>query len=273
MVASRKNQKNPEDNLTPALFEKLRELRKSCGLRKFSSYGDRSFTQWKNEAENLIIRIFGENSNQYEQFEKVINHYRNNEPKEPTQLEHAAYYRMLNLGYTEQQLKDMSDDEWNKELKKKGVLKKLEEERKEKAEEYLDELSENTDEFKEKMKDAFTAWINELELIVPECSPQSSVRNATSGTKMIQIQTANISVKIDIDHAITNIIETILANEPDEGRAKEAETNLGLLKEEIKKETPRWSAIKKILEWALNFGRDVFIQVIPIILEKYSKQP
>jgi len=61
-MATRK--KSEYEVVTPAMIGRLKVLRKSCGLRKFISSKERSYNQWKNEAENLIIRLFGEKSNQ-----------------------------------------------------------------------------------------------------------------------------------------------------------------------------------------------------------------
>lgn len=143
-------------------------------MRKFFTGKDRSFTQWKTEAENLIIRIFGESSNQYLQFKGAVRWYESHEPDKPTQSDNAAYYRMIETGYTKEAIEKMIDAEWDKLLKEKGVLKQLDKEHKTAVEEYVENLDAHTTLFKEKMRDAFTAWINEVELFSPtiEQTPQ-----------------------------------------------------------------------------------------------------
>lgn len=271
MTIKKKKQGIIED-VTPVMLNKLKDLRKGVGLRRFESSEDRSYTQWKNEAENLIIRIFGEGSNQYDQFHEIVYWYGDKEPGEPSQSENAAYYRMLELGHTKEQIERMSEEEWAKLLKEKGVLKELEKEQKEEEKEYREKLDAHTSTFKDKMRDAFTAWINEIELFIP-VSDQSPRHRFHSGTRInnVQNQKVDVSVVINIDQIIQTTIEKIKADEPDEQRVREAEENLNALKDEVKKENPQWSTIKKILEWALNFGRDVFIQILPILLEKYGK--
>lgn len=267
-----KKKKQVVEEVSPIMLEKLKDLRKAVGLRKFMSSDDRSYTQWKNEAENLVIRIFGESSNQYDQFHDIVYWYEDKEPSKPTQSDNAAYYRMLDNGYSKEQIERMSDEEWGKLLKEKGVLKQLEKEQKEALNTYVEKLDHHTSQFKEKMRDAFTAWINEIELFVPVSD--TPTRGGSSGgtrIKNIQNQKVAVSVFVNIDQTFQTIIEKIKADEPDETRVKEAEENLSVLKEEVKKENPQWSTIKKVLEWALNFGRDVFIQILPILLEKYGK--
>jgi len=271
-MATRKKQQNNISEITPVMLNKLKDLRKGCGLRKFESDEDRSYLQWKNEAENLIIRIFGEGSNQYSQFNSVIRNYENRQPEKRTLPRDYAYHRVLKLGHTEREIEDMSEGEWDKLVKKSGILKELAQEESEIEKEHTEKLFVHTNIFKEQMRDVFTAWIKELEIFVP-VSDEKSPKRYSSGARIKNVQTQNVdvSVTINIDQRIETIIENIRADEPDETRVKEAEENLTIFKDEIKKEKPQWSTIKNVLEWALNFGRDIFIQILPILLEKYGR--
>ena len=162
----KKKQNAPE--ITSAMLKKLKELRKNVGLRKFTLSADRSYTQWKNETENLVIRIFDQSSNQYDQFDEIVSWYEDNQPEESERSEDVAYNRVIKMGYSsEEEIEEMSDKDWNKLLKEKGILKELEREQKQAEKEYEESACYHTSSFKDKMRDAFTAWIKELELFVP----------------------------------------------------------------------------------------------------------
>lgn len=78
-------------------------------------------------------------------------------------------------------------------------------------------------------------------------------------------QSVNMSVTFD------QIISTIQNSNYSEEEKQEATNKVSELKEELEKENPAWEKIKTILSWILNFSKEVFIQVLPYILEKYSK--
>lgn len=65
---------------------------------------------------------------------------------------------------------------------------------------------------------------------------------------------------IEINYTINDLIEK---QENDESKEKLKE-----LKAELEKEDKDWDAIKKIIIWLINFSKDLFIQIIPIILQK-----
>lgn len=268
-MAQRKKTSPKLEEVSSTVLLKLKDLRKGVGLRKFNSATDRSYIQWKNEAENLIIRVFGESSNQYKQFHSIDYKFRMNQPKEPAPNSNAAYYKMLKLGYTEAQIEEMTDAQWAKLISQKGVLKEVEKEQEEREEEYQATVQAYVNDLKIQMRDAFTAWINEIELFVPV--EAIAKMQPKSGISIKNVQSQNVNVTVNVEQTINNILEDIRSNEPDEERIKEAEQKLGELKEEIKKEKPQWSIIKNILVWALNFSKEVFLRLLPILLEKYSQ--
>jgi glycogen debranching enzyme len=79
----------------------------------------------------------------------------------------------------------------------------------------------------------------------------------------------NISTNINIDNKtiIYQVLTDIKNIETNRERVKEAEKNLGLLLKETQKKKPRWNVIKDIFKWTLDFGKDVFIQLIPVLLQ------
>ena len=122
---------------------------------------------------------------------------------------------------------------------------------------------------KEKLKDLIAVFISELELDLDEESKVKPQKNGNISMKMQNIQTMNQVLNISI--VIENIIENIKQTESDIQRVVESEQKLRELEDEIKSKSPTWSKIKDILIWLLNFGRDTFLQVLPIILEKFKQ--
>ena len=64
---------------------------------------------------------------------------------------------------------------------------------------------------------------------------------------------------LEINYTINDLIE----NETDE----ESKEKLEELKEELKKSDKNWDKIKSIIVWIINFSKDLFLQIIPIILK------
>ncbi len=79
----------------------------------------------------------------------------------------------------------------------------------------------------------------------------------------------NISTNINIDSRtiINQVLDNIRNNESSPERVSEAEKKLGLLLKEIQKKKPKWHNVKGVLKWALDFEKDVFIQLIPVALQ------
>lgn len=79
----------------------------------------------------------------------------------------------------------------------------------------------------------------------------------------------NISTNINIDNKtiINQVLDNIRNDELDPKRIDEAEKKLKLLLRETQKKKPKWENVKEVLKWALDFGKDIFIQLIPVLLQ------
>ncbi|HLD92149.1 MAG TPA: hypothetical protein VI795_01995 [Patescibacteria group bacterium] len=67
-------------------------------------------------------------------------------------------------------------------------------------------------------------------------------------------------MSLQINYTIDNLIE--------QGENKESKNKLSELKEELGKTDKNWEKIKSILIWIINFSKELFLKIIPIILEK-----
>ena len=67
-------------------------------------------------------------------------------------------------------------------------------------------------------------------------------------------------ISLKINYTINDLISKI---DNDEGKTKLSE-----LKNELEKPQRNWETIKGILIWILNFSKDLFLEVLPIILQK-----
>lgn len=197
------------------VIKKFKDQRRSIGLIHFKLKEDANFIKWHSLTENLVIKVFGQKSNQSSQL-------------------HSLYYKVKSKT-------DYSFDAPNRM---------------------------ETAEIKEKFKNLLTVFIEELEIdIEPKINSNLKSRgNISSKNILIANQSMNVVVSID------QIINFIKENEPNVERAKEAEEKLKELDNELKQKSPTWAKIKVILEWLLNFSRDAFLAVLPIILESYKKQ-
>lgn len=130
--------------------------------------------------------------------------------------------------------------------------------------EYIFERRMTSKEAKEKLKNLLTVFVEELQMDM-ESTP--APRATRGGTKNILIANQTVNVSVSIKQVIKHIKET----EPDAERAAEAETKLNELEKELKQDSPTWAKVKDILKWLLDFGRDAFLAVLPIVLEQYKK--
>lgn len=67
-------------------------------------------------------------------------------------------------------------------------------------------------------------------------------------------------ISLQINYTINDLI--------DKSGDKESKSKLRQLDQELKKPNKDWDAIKKILVWILNFSKELFLEIIPIILQK-----
>ena len=67
-------------------------------------------------------------------------------------------------------------------------------------------------------------------------------------------------ISLQINYTIPDLIE--------QSGDEESKNKLKELKEELEKSDKNWEKIKDILIWILNFSRELFIKIIPILLEK-----
>lgn len=77
----------------------------------------------------------------------------------------------------------------------------------------------------------------------------------------------SVSMTVTFDQIIQSIQNAQFSSEERE----EAKSKIIELKEELEKPNPAWETVKGILAWLLNFSKDLFLQVLPYILDKYTK--
>ena len=78
-------------------------------------------------------------------------------------------------------------------------------------------------------------------------------------------QSVNVSVSFD------QILQCIKEGNYSDDEKKEASEKVNELQDELKNPNPAWEKIKSILVWLLEFSKEVFIKVLPYILDKYTK--
>lgn len=98
------------------------------------------------------------------------------------------------------------------------------------------------------------SFIKRLELEYGFSSPNST-------TQAIAIINENSNKVIQTNYTITNLIS--------QEANVEAKEKLKQLNDELNKENKSWDNVKKILIWIINFSAELFLKVLPTILEKY----
>lgn len=70
-------------------------------------------------------------------------------------------------------------------------------------------------------------------------------------------------ISLKINYTITDLVEKY----PDE----ETKRRLSQLEDQLNKPSKNWDIIKGVLIWILNFSKDLFLEVVPIIIQKNYK--
>mgnify|MGYP000417152296 CR=1 FL=1 len=199
--------------INPNHIKQLKNQRRSVGLLQFTLKDDTNFSKWYALTENLVIKAFGQKSNQ------LI------------------------------QLKDIYAD-----MHYKG--------------DYSPERRLEAKEIKEKYKNLISVFISEMELDLVIVEVPIITRR--SGTSIRMTNTQTVTQSVDVSNVIKNVLVNIQQSEPDLSRVKDAEEKLTELENELKSKSPKWAVVKNILEWLLNFSRDAFLAVLPVLLERYK---
>lgn len=106
--------------------------------------------------------------------------------------------------------------------------------------------------------------------------PHGVATNAQPNASSINIQTIvtqSQSLTVDLGASIDELLSRVdsLSLGPDE--AKEARAQLAQLKTEAASPSPKWEKVKLGLRWLLEFGRDTFVQLAPVILQALIGKP
>ncbi|HRX63830.1 MAG TPA: hypothetical protein P5060_01865 [Candidatus Absconditabacterales bacterium] len=122
--------------------------------------------------------------------------------------------------------------------------------------------------FKDDIQNYLKNCIEELEL-----TNEGIKKTSGNKTTTIKIANKNFSIQdITIKNSIKNAIDFIKQNESDLEKVKEAEKKLKDLEKEISKKDTKWITVKDILKYFADFGKDVFLTILPIVLKHYGSQ-
>ncbi len=105
------------------------------------------------------------------------------------------------------------------------------------------------------VKPLLAAFVSRLEL-------EYGFNQSNNNTPGIAIFNDNSNkVTVQTNYTITNLIE--------QETSDEAKEKLRILEKELKKDNKDWNVIKSVLIWIINFSAELFLKVLPTILEKY----
>ena len=82
----------------------------------------------------------------------------------------------------------------------------------------------------------------------------------------------NLSTQVNIDNKtfINNIMNQLREDGKSNPELRKAEKKLNEFNNELQKRRPKWDKIKKIIIWALDYGKDFFVQLLPLFLKTGS---
>lgn len=81
------------------------------------------------------------------------------------------------------------------------------------------------------------------------------------------INTINNNIQIDNKAIINNIIKGLKDEGRGHGELQDVRNKLDELNKEVQKKKPKWDKIKKIIIWALEYSKDFFVQLLPLLLK------
>ncbi len=99
-----------------------------------------------------------------------------------------------------------------------------------------------------------------------EPKPQQNVNVSVHATATAQSDSAS-----SLSAVFKEIEKKLPEYDIDPKAIPEAKTKLKTLQKELEQKSPKWDVIKKVLSWALNFSKDLFLRLIVIIVEQQAK--
>jgi len=88
-----------------------------------------------------------------------------------------------------------------------------------------------------------------------------------------QTQTQSQEQQQNFEFSIKEARRTVEETVSSEEDIKQANKVLDEIEKEVKEEKPKWATAKKAAEMFLNFGRDAFISLLPVLLQVYGIIP
>lgn len=112
----------------------------------------------------------------------------------------------------------------------------------------------------------------EIEVGMPES------KEAASGEGSAVLQTVNVNVSASaqavslISEQIQEIAKELDRSCADARKVLEAKVQLKILEKELKKKNPQWDAIKKVMNYALDFSKELFLRLAVIVVQRLLTQ-
>jgi|SRR3989344_4776587 len=231
----------------PRIVSGLRKQVVSLGQIHYNSKQDVNFKEWAQRTLYLIKAGFGEGS-RYDDVESAIDEMpEKNTTKWSDGAQRYVYWLERKSGSAQEEEEDdeivssrnatFNQRQWDSDYQKaKGWLQKL-----------------------------LKLCVEELDLLTPE-EPKVS-----KGAKNTLIATQITSVQIDLKSEIKNLVNFVHENEADSEKADDVASKIRELGTELEKESTKWSAVKDIIIWIANYSKDLFVKVLPILLDHYGK--
>ena len=259
-MATKKSQVNT-DNI-PKVIKGLRKQVVSIGQIHYESKDEENFKEWRQRTLYLVNAAFGQGQ-RYDDLEEAIDSMPEKDATRGSYNSTKIYWDTVAVEDDEN-----TDNDENEECEESEGSEYDEDEYYETKDVFNQEKwDEDYKKAKNWIQKLIKLYIEELELLTPS-EPKAATRRGARNT-LIATQTTDI--KIDIKTEVKNLISYIHENESDPEKAKEAETKIKELGDELQKDTTKWSVVKDTLMWIANYSKDLFIRALPILLEHYGR--
>lgn len=96
---------------------------------------------------------------------------------------------------------------------------------------------------------------------------QSPIRPVSQNVR-VNVSTSTLSVA-SISNSIRQIVHELDQLGIDSAKAPEVNEKLKTLEKELRKTSPRWNVVRRILHWALDFSKELFLRLAVLIAERY----
>lgn len=114
-------------------------------------------------------------------------------------------------------------------------------------------------------------WARVTDTEIEVGMPESKEVSSGEGSAVLQTVNVNVSASAQalslISEQIQEIAKELEKSCADSRKVLEAKAQLKILEKELKKKNPQWDVIKKVMSYALDFSKELFLRLAVIVAQ------